>query len=321
MNKLLTRSLNKTRYLEVLSNPIRQSGRRLVSRPPKSNNRNRATKQLTSKPLLLFIAGFFREVTGLSIRTKAKEKAQMAASKVDSLLSRELAAVDHTVMQSSSSFVGRSASQDTTQHDGNNAQAAGSYPAVTPQSKELRDRTSVLNDSAASLESRYELPRCEAPPAAEMEPIEKFVVNAMLSQEPGGSEQSRDPSHAEGYREIISALKRPSDPPILRKLLLALRTAGTGSVLNQLALGSNHAQLVHFIIRFNPTSAPINYEEIFAGDDHDAKLKVYEDYSLCDAHFHLLLAMVSAKSTHVQPVLAAVWKILTKFGPIEDEKM
>ena len=250
----------------------------------------------------------------------------MAASKVDSSVPSAFEAVAAATMQSSSSFVGASASQDTTtsqEQDGDNT-AADSYPAVTPQPKGVRGDMSAkfaaLGDAVAPLESRYELPRCMPPPAAEMEPIEKFVVNAMQSQEPGGG-QAPDPSHEAGYRAIISALKRPTDPPTLRKLLVALRTACNGALLNQLTLGSNHAQMVHCIIRFNPTSPPANYEEVFKEGDHEAMLKVYEDYSLCDTHFHLLLAMVSAKSTHVQPVLAAIWKILTKFGPIEDENM
>lgn len=214
------------------------------------------------------------------------------------------------------------------EHDASNNRVT-SYPAVTPQPKETRDRMSISTpDDAASLQARYEVPKCKSPPAAEMEPIERFVVNAMRSQEPvvpnstsDGGQHSPDPSHVEGYRAIIGSLKRPSDPPTLRKLLVALRTAGNGSVLNQLALGNNHAQMVHMIVRFNPTAPPRNYEEIFTGDDHDAMLQVYEDYSLCDAHFHLLLAMVSAKSTHMLPILSAVWKILTRYGPIQDEKM
>ncbi|KAL3893175.1 MAG: hypothetical protein SGARI_008335, partial [Bacillariaceae sp.] len=155
-----------------------------------------------------------------------------------------------------------------------------------------------------------------------MEPIEKFVVNSMQSQGNQADALDDHPSHMEGYRAIITSFKRPSDPLTLHKLLIALRTAGAGSILNQLALSSHHSQLVHLIIRFDPTTAPANYEEIFVADgDHDAMLAVYRDYSLCDAHFHLLLAMVSAKSTHVLPVLSAIWRILTKFGAIQDENI
>lgn len=199
-------------------------------------------------------------------------------------------------------------------------------PAVTPQPKE----STGISLSCDRSDLSYEIPRCKMPPPTEMDAIEKFVVNAIWSQEiPSFSSSSvksesgmitnPDPSHYEGYQAIISSFKRPNDPRLLRKLMIALRTAGNGSVLNRLTMGNTHAQLVHLIIRFNPTRPPNNHEDLFTGD-HEL-LKVYEDYSLCDAHFHLLLAMVSAKSTHVLPVLSATWKFLTRFGPIEDDKM
>lgn len=192
---------------------------------------------------------------------------------------------------------------------------------VTPQTKQLR------GESAESGKT-YEIPRCEIPPPSEIEPIEKFVVNAVRSKEAeattigsdSGSSEPPDPSHVEGYQAIINSFKRPSDPRMLRKLMIALRTAGNGSVLNQLVSRNIHGQLVHLIIRFNPTRPPQNYEDVFIGD-HEELLKVYEDFSICDAHFHLLLAMVSAKSTHVLPIISAMWKFLTRFGPIEDQRL
>jgi hypothetical protein len=194
------------------------------------------------------------------------------------------------------------------------------FPAVTPQPKESKGFAPASPSESSVC---YEIPRCEMPPPSEMDTIEKFVVNAIRSQEPNlesGDADAPDTSHMEGYQAIITSFKRPNDPRLLRKLMIALRTAGSGSVLNQVALGSCHAQLVHLIIRFNPMRPPHNYEDIFTGD-HEELLQVYEDYSMCDAHFHLLLAMVSAKSTHVLPILSAMWKLLTRFGPVEDEKM
>jgi hypothetical protein len=194
--------------------------------------------------------------------------------------------------------------------------------AVTPEAEKLKE--TVSSPGGVS----YEIPRCDVPPTAEMDAIEKFVVNAIHSQESlssplnkeSGNMDIPDSSHYEGYQAIISSFKRPSDPRLLVKLMIALRTAGNGSVLNQLVLGNTHAHLVHLIIRFNPTRPPHNYEDIFVGDREEL-LKVYQDYSLCDAHFHLLLAMVSAKSTHVLPILSATWKFLTRYGPIQDDKM
>jgi len=197
-----------------------------------------------------------------------------------------------------------------------NQHAIKSLPSVTPLSKENRDRT------REDWNALYELPKLETPPAAEMKPIETFVFNAIFSQEKRepGDDAKPDPSHIQGYRAIIASLKRPSDPPMLRKVFIALRTAGHGSVLNKLALGANHAQLVHLIIRFISTRPPHRFEEIASGNPEEL-LKVYDDHSICDAHFQLLLAMVSAKSIHVVPILTAIWKLLSRFGPIEDDAL
>ena len=174
-----------------------------------------------------------------------------------------------------------------------------------------------------------QIPKCKLPPASEMAAIETFVANAVQSQEPrnddDGTAIRRNPSHsthADAYRAILNALKRPNENPnLIWKVLLALRTAGHGSILNLLALKDNHAQLLHLVIRFVSTVPPINtlLEETATGKNLDEKLQVYKDYSLCDAHFNLLLAIVSAKSTHVVPILTAIWKLLTSYGPIGDE--
>jgi hypothetical protein len=46
------------------------------------------------------------------------------------------------------------------------------------------------------------------------------------------------------------------------------------------------------------------------GVDVEALTKVYDDCSILDAHLHLILALVSAKSTNLIPALSAVWKML-----------
>mmetsp|Transcript_10897 Transcript_10897/g.21974 ORF Transcript_10897/g.21974 Transcript_10897/m.21974 type:complete len:823 (+) Transcript_10897:176-2644(+) len=176
------------------------------------------------------------------------------------------------------------------------------------------------------LKELYQIPKCNLPPAAELAAIETFVVNAIRSQEPRNcnadtttATSKPDATHSEAYKAILAALKRPNDPPMICKVLLALRTAGHGSVLSLLALRDNHAQLLHLVIRFVSTIPP-TFDETFTGDP-SVMLQVYKDYSLCDAHFNLLLAIVSAKSTHVVPVLTAVWKLLTNFGPLKDEEI
>ena len=179
--------------------------------------------------------------------------------------------------------------------------------------------TASADGKNRKLEEIYQIPKCKLPPAPEMAAIEKFVENAVQSQEPrtDGRTNKPDPSHSEGYRAILKALKRPNDPSMICKVLLALRTAGHGSILNLLALTENHAQLLHLVIRFVSTIPP-TFDEAATGDP-ESMLQVYKDYSLCDAHFNLLLAIVSAKSTHVVPILTAVWKLLTNYGQLKDE--
>ena len=164
------------------------------------------------------------------------------------------------------------------------------------------------------------------PPTSEMIGIELFVKGAVQSNDPTKNNNNTihfnnhgSQQHKEAYKAILDALKGPNDPIMIWKVLLGLRTAGCGSVLNSLAFKDNHAQLLHLIIRFVSTIPP-KFEEISA-ESLDAKLRVYTNYSLCDAHFDLLLAIVSAKSTHVVPILTAMWKLLTSYGTIEDEEV
>jgi hypothetical protein len=46
--------------------------------------------------------------------------------------------------------------------------------------------------------------------------------------------------------------------------------------------------------------------------EHDAKIFffVYHDYSLADAYLNLVVAVVSANSVFLTPVLTALWKLL-----------
>lgn len=179
--------------------------------------------------------------------------------------------------------------------------------------------TTSADTKKERLKELYRIQKCKLPPVPEMAAIEKFVENAVQSQEPrtDGTTSKQDPSHSEGYSAILRSLKRPNDPIMIYKVLLALRTAGHGSILNLLALTDNHAQLLHLVIRFVSTIPPA-LDGVSIGDP-ETKLRVYKDHSLCDAHFNLLLAIVSAKSTHVVPILTAVWKLLTNYCPLEDE--
>ncbi len=162
------------------------------------------------------------------------------------------------------------------------------------------------NDSGFfGVKKDYSLPRCLMPPPSELQPIETFVMNAIQSQH----SEAADPTHLQGYRAIIEGLKRHIDPPLLRMVLIALRTAGNGSALNLITTHSTtHAQLVHWIFRFNPTLRP----KIPRDEEHENLCTVFYDGSLLDAHLHLILAMVSARTVNLVPALTSVWKMLSE---------
>jgi hypothetical protein len=153
----------------------------------------------------------------------------------------------------------------------------------------------------------YTLPKCSMPPMSELQPIETFVMNAVQSQH----EETADHAFAQGYRAIADALRRTSDPPMLRKVLIALRIAGKGNVLNLLASHpTKHAQLTHLIFRFDSTSPPAGLAYGMDRAKEKELFKIYKDGSMLDAHLHLILALVSAKSVNVVPALTMVWKMI-----------
>lgn len=159
--------------------------------------------------------------------------------------------------------------------------------------------------ASSGIKQDYTLPRCPVPPQSELQPIETFVMNAIQSQH----NDAVEPSHAQGYRAIIDGLKRPVDPPMLRLVLIALRTAGNGSALNLITTHSaTHAQLVHCLFRFNPTLRP----KIPDDEESERLCASYYDGSLLDAHLHLILAMVSARTVNLVPALTSVWKMLSE---------
>ena len=149
----------------------------------------------------------------------------------------------------------------------------------------------------------YELPKVILPPLSELEPIETFVCNAIQSQH----EENADPTFAQGYRAIADSLRRPDDPAMLVNVLIALRTAGNGSALYHMATTSHqkHSLLTHLIFKFNSFDPP----RAFQGAS-PMFVQPFTDYSMADAHLHLLLAFVSAKSVHVVPAMTAIWKLL-----------
>jgi hypothetical protein len=190
----------------------------------------------------------------------------------------------------------------------------------TSQEEEEQQRSPITNTSQTPITpvsqtlgdaamTSYVLPRCQLPPASEFEPVEKFVQNAIQSQHA----ETPDPAFAQGYRAIGDALRRPTDPTMVWKVLLALRTAGKGCVLNLLTSGNKHVHLLHLIFRFNSTTPPKMFEEEeeeTATAGGISKKDIYTNGSMLEAHLHLILAIVSSKSVHVVPALTRVWKLL-----------
>jgi hypothetical protein len=180
-------------------------------------------------------------------------------------------------------------------------------PPITSSQTPNTPVPQTLEDDAPT---SYVLPRCQLPPASELEPVETFVQNAIQSQHA----ETPDPAFAQGYRAIADALRRPTDPTMVWKVLLALRTAGKGCVLNLLTSGNKHVHLLHLIFRFNSTTPPKMFqeeqEEETATAAADSKKDIYRNGSLLEAHLHLILAIVSSKSVHVVPALTRVWKLL-----------
>jgi RNA polymerase I-specific transcription initiation factor RRN3 len=157
----------------------------------------------------------------------------------------------------------------------------------------------------------YKLPKCTMPSPSELQPVEAFVMNAIQSKH----NEAPDPSHTQGYKAIIDALRRPVDPPMLRMVLISLRTAGSGTALNLLTThASTHAQLIHWVFRFNATIRP----NIPHDEKNENLCGVVYDGSLLDAHLHLILAMVSARTVNLIPALTAVWRMLAENIDLED---
>jgi RNA polymerase I-specific transcription initiation factor RRN3 len=170
--------------------------------------------------------------------------------------------------------------------------------AVTPSHPiaDLGEKIEVLRVEA------YILPKCDLPPPSELEPIETFVSNAIQSQH----DENADPTFVQGYRAIADSLRRPEDPAMLRTIITALRTAGKGSTLYQMTSSQKHAMLTHLIFKFNSFDIPRKLKEA-----DEQVLQPFRDYSMADAHFQLILALISAKSVNVVPAMTAVWKMLT----------
>ncbi|CAJ1969252.1 unnamed protein product [Cylindrotheca closterium] len=176
---------------------------------------------------------------------------------------------------------------------------------ATPQSSP-NEKNPLLESSNID----YNLPHCSLPPLSQLQPVETFVLNAIKSRH----DETPEATHVQGYKAIIDSLRRPTDPNMIRSVLISFRTAGSGSVLTMIAANPTiHAQLVHVVLRLNSTNPPKppNSDDENAMKQFENLNKIYKEMHLLDAHLHFMLALVSAKSAHLIPVMTAVWRMLS----------
>mmetsp|Transcript_40534 Transcript_40534/g.116519 ORF Transcript_40534/g.116519 Transcript_40534/m.116519 type:complete len:781 (-) Transcript_40534:774-3116(-) len=221
------------------------------------------------------------------------------------MMTASLDAANATVLSPDTGTVTQSLEKASLNTDGSKpSTAAATDTSSSPQNDveptELIPLTTKRGD--------YNLPKSYMPPQSELRPIETFVMNALQSQH----SDAPDPAHVQGYRAILDALRRPVDPPMLRMVLIALRTAGNGTAVTMI---TNHptvyAQLVHFLFRLDSTKRPkIPSQSETEEEEFDKLCAVYDDGSLLEAHLHLVLNLVSARTVHLIPALTAIWKIL-----------
>lgn len=170
------------------------------------------------------------------------------------------------------------------------------------------------------IDPRFIMPRCTLPPAREFQLVEEFVAGAIQSK---SNPSMVDPKYRQGYRAILDALRRRDDPPMLRKVLLALRTSGKGSTLHQLTTSpsSTHAQLIHLIFRLDPFELPPALKKNEHDEKEAALAQPILDFSLTDAHFHLIMALVSANSVFLSSAVNALWKlVMTQVDDAPEER-
>lgn len=150
------------------------------------------------------------------------------------------------------------------------------------------------------------LPKPTIPPKVEFEPVEKFVTDAIKSissrSTPTSAEEYKSSVHA--YKSILEAFRKGDDLVLLKNILLALRTGGNGTTLNDITSETKkHSNLLHLIFRFDSFNVNANVEENSSG----AYTKT-ADFTLVDAHLNLLVALVSANSVLLSPTLNTMWR-------------
>ena len=193
-------------------------------------------------------------------------------------------------------------------NEANTADTLREHSGVPDMTINLRKRlvSQTKEGGVESVASRFVLPKCTLPPHDEFQPVENFVARAL-----GAQQGEADPK---AYRAVLDCVRRREDPPMLRKVLLALRTAGNGSALHQLTLSSQkHAHLLHLLFRLDPFLPPASLVTKQPDERSERTVKLLQpimDGSLAEAHLHLLLAVVSANSVFLTPGMNTLWRLI-----------
>ena len=138
---------------------------------------------------------------------------------------------------------------------------------------------------------KHNLPLCRMPEPEELQPVATFVAKAVLEQQEG--------KQSVAYDALVNSFKHRGEPVMLHRTLLACRTSGQTLTLITKADGKQ-SHLLHQILRLNPAHVQIRNVE----DD-------LMEFDILDALIHLLVAIVSANSVFLVPVLTRLWKLLT----------
>ena len=233
-----------------------------------------------------------------------------------------------------------SSSATTTPSAANDSVAVNVAMSVTPPSPQPQPQPPLEETpSAYAFTDTYKLPPYVPPPQSELEVVETFVMNGIVSQHTTmtattnnhnddddlGEDDTTTNSNTLGmnsYKAVIETLRRGDDPEMLFKVLIALRTAGHGSALRYIvSYPEIHAHLNHCIFRLNSVIVPSKFLEMPTTNEDgstqtssllfEKQRKYYTTGQILDAHIHLLLAIVSARSISTIPALTWVWKMIS----------
>ncbi|KAL7576653.1 hypothetical protein ACA910_005586 [Epithemia clementina (nom. ined.)] len=224
-----------------------------------------------------------------------------------------------TVVAAVSNQLSRFPPIPTRTHGSDNAMEEGDTNnldnAASPEEEE--DQVNPCSSSSPWFATRsrwdWTLPKVVLPPKQVFDPVQTFVANAMQEQEKEA--EGAPPTRA--YRALVDALRLPKDREMLCHILLALRTGHTLILLTK----PKHARLLHNLVRLNPFTVGIPMGNPSPSENNNKKNDDKNggtnnkdddtDFRLADAHLNLLMAIVSAKSVLVVPIMISLWKMVT----------